>query len=181
MRTILRLFLSFAYIGAMTFGGGYSMLPMLRRELVDKRGWLTELEMTDAFSVSQCLPGVIAINTAVLAGFKQKGVIGGISAALGVAFPSIAIITVIAAFISSFGEIPLVQKAFSGLRVCVSVLIINTVITLWKKSIADVPAMLIFAAVFIISIFTALPVAALVLAAGAAGIAISSVRKRGTP
>ena len=125
MPMLLKLFLSFSYIGAFTFGGGYSMLPMFKRQLVEKNGWLTDVEMTDMFSVGQCLPGVIASNTAVFVGYRQKGVLGSIAAAFGVAFPSIVFILIIAAFISNFADIPVVQKAFAGLRVCVSVLIIT--------------------------------------------------------
>ena len=175
----LKLFLSFAYIGAFTFGGGYSMLPMFQRELVEKNGWLTAAEMTEFFSISQCLPGVIAVNTSVFVGYRQKGVTGGIAAALGVASPSVIIILIIAAFITSFADMPLVQNAFAGLRVCVSVLILNTVIKLWKQAIADRLAILIFAAVFLFSVFSSLPAAIMIVAAGAAGIAISALRKAG--
>jgi len=181
MRVLIKLFLSFAYIGAFTFGGGYSMLPMFQRELVEKRGWLTGSEMTDFFSIGQCLPGVIAINTAVFAGHKQKGTPGSIAAALGVAFPSVVFILILAAFITNFADFPVVQRAFVGLRVCVSVLIINTVIKLWKNAIADKLAIVIFAAVFIVSVFTSIPVAILVVVAGAAGIAISALRRRHSP
>ena len=181
MRVLLKLFLSFSYIGAFTFGGGYSMLPMFQRVLVEKNKWLTEAEMTDLFSIGQCLPGVIASNTAVFVGYKQKGVLGSIFAALGVAFPSVVFILIIAAFLSNFADIPVVQRAFTGLRVCVSVLIINTVVKLWKHSIVNKPAIAIFAVVFLVSVFTSIPVALLVVAAGAAGIAISALKARKTP
>ena len=181
MLIYLRLFLSFAYIGAFTFGGGYSMLPMFQRELVQKKGWLTESEMTDLFSIGQCLPGVIAVNTAVFAGYKQKGTVGSIMAAIGVAFPSVVFILIIAAFITNFADYPLVQKAFTGLRVCVSILILNTVIKLWKTAIADKIAIIIFVVVFIISVLTSIPVAILVVIAGLAGVAISALRKGFVP
>jgi len=174
----LRLLLSFSYIGAFTFGGGYSMLPMFQRVLVEKNKWLTEEEVTDLFSISQCLPGIIAANTAVFVGYKQKGIFGGVVAALGVALPSVVVIMIIAAFLANFANIPAVQSAFTGLRVCVCVLIINTVIKLRKFSIVDLPAALIFSVVFIVSVFMLLPVAAIVTLAGATGIAISLLRKR---
>jgi len=178
MRLYLRLFLSFAYIGAFTFGGGYSMLPMFQRVLVEKNGWLTKDEMTELFSISQCLPGLIATNSAVFVGHKQKGALGGVSAALGVVFPSVVIITLLAAFFANFADIPIVQRAFVGVRVCVSVLIINAVIKLWGNAIADRIAIIIFAAVLLVSVFTNLPVAVLIAAAGLCGIAISALRKR---
>jgi len=173
----LKLLLSFSYIGAFTFGGGYSMLPMFQRVLVEKNKWVTEDEVTDLFSISQCLPGIIAANTAVFVGYKVKGIIGGIVAALGVVLPSLVIIMLIAAFISNFADIEIVQKAFIGLRICVSVLIINAVYKLSKHAIVDWAAALIFVAVFVISVFFNVHVAFLILAAGICGIAISLIRK----
>ena len=178
MRQFIKIFLTFARIGAFTFGGGYSMLPMFQRDLVEKNGWLTETEMTDFFSVSQCLPGIIAVNTSVFVGHKQAGRAGGIAAALGIITPSIAIIMIIAAFITRFSDIPAVQNAFAGIRACVCVLIINTIIKLWKSAIVDKISLLIFAVVFAVSFFTSLPVAVLVVAAGAVGIGIKALRRR---
>jgi len=174
----LKLLLTFSYIGAFTFGGGYAMLPMFRRELVEKNEWLTDEEVADFFSISQCLPGIIAANTAVFVGYKHKGVLGGIVAALGVALPSVVVILIIAAFLTNFADIPVVQKAFIGLRVCVSVLIINAVFKLRKNAVVDVPAAVIFVVVFILAVYMILPVAVLILAAGVCGIVISTVRKR---
>jgi chromate transporter len=154
------------------------MLPMFQRELVEKKQWLTESEMTDLFSVSQCLPGIIAVNTAVFVGYKQKSVPGGIAAALGVAFPSVVVIMLIAAFLSNFADIPIVQSAFTGLRVCVSVLIINTVFKLRKHAIIDLPALAVFLAVFLVSVFTSLHVAILIAGAGICGLVISTLRSK---
>jgi len=151
---------------------------MFQRELVEKNKWLTMEELTDLFSISQCLPGIIAANTAVFVGYKQKKVLGGIVSALGVALPSIIFILAIAMFLTNFAGIPIVQKAFTGLRVCVSVLIINAVLKLRKNSIIDVPSVLIFLAVFLLAVYKILPVAVLVAIAGVFGIAISMVRKR---
>ena len=174
----LKLLLTFSYIGAFTFGGGYAMLPMFQRELVEKRKWLTEAEMTDLFSISQCLPGIIAANTAVFVGHKQKGILGGVMAAVGVALPSVAIILIIAAFLTNFADYPIVQSAFVGLRVCVSVLIINAVIKLRKNAVIDVPTFIIFLIVFLLASFTSLHIAILIALAGASGIVISTLRKK---
>jgi len=174
----LKLLFSFSYIGVFTFGGGYSMLPMFQRVLVEKNKWLTEEELTDLFSISQCLPGIIAANTAVFVGYKQKGILGGIVSALGVALPSLIIILAIAASLSFFTDNPIVQKAFAGLRVCVSVLIINVVIKLRKHSIIDLASALIFVAIFLLSIFKLIPIPFLVVLAGLSGIIISMLRKK---
>jgi len=174
----LKLLLSFSYIGAFTFGGGYAMLPMFQRVLVEKNKWLTEEEMVELFSISQCLPGIIAANTAIFVGHKHKGIPGGVVSAFGVVLPSLIIITVIAAFLSNFADIPAVQSAFTGLRVCVSVLIINAVIKLRKHSLIDLSTAAIFIIVFILSIYTAVPVAVIVIFAGLFGIGISLLKKK---
>ena len=157
------------------------MLPMFQRVIVEKNEWLTEEEITDFFSIGQCLPGIIAANTAVFVGYKHRGVLGGIVAALGVALPSVIVILIIAAFLTNFADIPVVQKAFVGLRVCVCVLIINAVLKLRKHSLVDLPAALIFSAVFILSVYMILPVAVIVALAGVCGIVISLLRNAGTP
>ena len=174
----LRLFLSFVKIGALSFGGGYSMLPMFRRELVEKNGWLTDSEVADYFSVSQCLPGLIACNTAVFTGYKQAKITGGVTAALGVVFPSVVFILIIAVLISGFSDIPVVQHAFAGIRVCVGILIIDTVIKLFKQAVAGKLAIIVFSAVFLASVFTDIPVALLVVSAGLVGITVSALRKK---
>jgi len=177
----IKLLLTFAYIGAFTFGGGYAMLPMFQRELVEKNKWLSEEEMIELFSVSQCLPGIIAANTAVFVGYKHKGILGGIVSAIGVVLPSLVVIMIIAAFLTNFADIPAVQRAFMGLRVCVSVLILNAVFKLRKHSVVDIASAGIFVIIFILSVYMFLPVAVLVLFAGLCGIGISTVRKRSTP
>ena len=137
MREIIKLFLAFAKIGAVTFGGGYAMLPILQRDIVKKHGWATDEELVDYFAIGQCTPGIIAVNTATFIGYKQKGVWGGIFATLGVIFPSIVIISIIAAFITNYAELPVVRYAFNGIRVCVCILILNVVLKLSKSSLVD--------------------------------------------
>ena len=175
---LLKLFLSFAYIGTFTFGGGYAMMPMFQRILVQKYGWLTENEMIEFFSVSQCLPGVISTNTAIFVGHKQKGILGSVAAVLGIAFPSVVLIILIASLLANFADNPIAARAFMGLRICVSVLILSTVIKLWKNAIADKVAIVIFVIVFLAAVLLSLPVAILVIAAGFSGIAIAQYRKR---
>ena len=127
MKKLLQLFVAFARVGVMTFGGGYAMIPMLEREIVDKRKWASSEEIMDYYAVGQCTPGVIAVNTATFVGYSRAGVPGGIFATLGVIFPSLVIICVIAGILSNFADIPAVKSAFAGIRVCVCVLIFNAV------------------------------------------------------
>ena len=127
MKELLDLFLTFARIGGLTFGGGYAMLPMLQKEVVERRGWATNEELMDYYAIGQCTPGIIAVNTATFVGNRTRGAVGGVVATLGVVFPSLVIITIIAAFIRNFADLAVVKNAFAGIRVCVFVLILNAV------------------------------------------------------
>ena len=178
MRELFDLFLTFSRISVLTFGGGYAMLPMFQREVVEKKGWATEEELMDYFALGQCTPGANAINVAVYVGSKTRGILGGIAAPLGVAFPSIIIITAIAAFISNFSDLPAVQYAFAGIRVGVCALILKTIMKLVKGSLIDLPTILICLAVFFGSVFLDLSPVLYVVLAAIAGIVINSVKER---
>lgn len=179
MNGYLDLFLTFAKVGVCTFGGGYAMLPILQREVVDKKGWATEEELTDYFAIGQCTPGVIAVNTATFIGRKEKGVWGGILATLGVVFPSLVIITIIAAFLKNFADNPYVIHAFNGVRACVCVLIFNAVVKLQKSSVIDTPTMIIFLVVFLLSAIWGISPAIMVVVAGVVGLALKLMKKEG--
>lgn len=174
MKELWQMFWAFARIGGLTFGGGYAMLPMLQKEVVEKYHWATEEELVDYFAIGQCTPGVIAVNTATFVGQKQRGTIGGIVATLGVVSPSLVIISVIAAFIGNFAHLAVVQNAFAGIRVCVCVLIFNAVLKLWKKSVTDKLGLVIFLAVFLGSVLLDLSPVIYVLLAGVAGVVVKN-------
>jgi chromate transporter len=150
----LDLFLTFARVGVCTFGGGYAMLPILQREVVEKKGWATDEELTDYFAIGQCTPGVIAVNTATFIGGKYKGNRGGVIATLGLVFPSLVIISIIAAFLKNFAEFPLVQHAFAGIRACVCVLILNSVLKLRKSTVIDGPTTVIFLVALVLALIS---------------------------
>lgn len=175
---LLKLFLTFAKVGAMTFGGGYAMLPILQREVVEKQKWATDEELADYFAIGQCTPGVIAVNTATFIGQKNGGIIGGIVATLGVVFPSIVIISALAGVITVFADLAWVKNAFAGVRVCVCVLIFNSVLKLWKSSVKDIWGILIFAAVLIVSLITSVSPVIFVLVSALAGILIKNLGVR---
>ena len=159
----------------MTFGGGYAMLSVLQREVVENKGWASDEELTDYFAIGQCTPGVIAVNTATFVGKKLCGVSGGIAATVGVVFPSFLIIVAIAALISNFADIPAVSHAFAGIRVCVCVLILNAVVKLWKKTVVDKLTFVIFAVVFVLSVFLDISPVFFVILAAAAGLIIKAL------
>ncbi len=164
------LFLTFAKIGAFTFGGGYAMLPMFQRELAEKHGWVTNEEILDYYAVAQCTPGVIAVNTATFVGSKLRGARGGAVATLGVATPAVIIITVIALFLQHFAEYPVVKHAFAGIGVAVTVLITGAVIKLWKNNIKGMFSFVLFAAGLAVSVLTNWSPVWVVIAAALAGI-----------
>lgn len=175
MKLMLELFISFARIGLFTFGGGYAMMPLIQREIVNNKKWVTDEEITDYYALSQCTPGAIAINTATFVGNKVAGKWGGLWASLGVVFPSFIIITIIAAFITNFAHLPVVKHAFAGIRLAVSALIISTVIKLFKKSVKKALGYSIFGVVLVLSFF--LDVSPVYLAAGAILLGILVVRE----
>ena len=175
----LDMFLTFAKVSVMTFGGGYAMLPILQREVVENKKWATDEEITDYYAVGQCTPGIIAINTATFVGYKYKGIPGGILASLGYILPSWVIIIIIAALLQNFADIPIVQNAFAGIRVCVCVLILNSVVKLFKKSVVDKRTLIIYIIVALLGIFTDLSPVIFVILAALAGIILKALEARG--
>ena len=169
LKELLKLFLAFFKIGLFTFGGGYSMLPMMERELIDKNDWVTQEELLNYYAIAQCTPGVIAVNTATFVGTKKKGVLGAIFSTVGVILPSIIIILAIAALLKSFSHNIYVQKAFMGIRAAVAALIISSVIKMVKNGIKNLFQILTAAVAFVlVAIFDLSPVY-VVIAAVAAG------------
>jgi len=164
------LFTSFFKVGSLMFGGGYAMLPVLEHEVVDRRGWMTGEELTDLFALSQCTPGVIAVNTAIHAGYRKRGVTGAIFSTLGVIAPSILIITIVAAMLRNIADIPAVQSALAGIRIAACALMVGTMVKMWKSGVRDPLGGVIFAVVFLLSVFTEVSTVWLVLAALLTGI-----------
>ena len=144
MKKYWELFITFAKMGVLTFGGGMAMLPILQREVVENKHWADEEELTDYFAIGQCTPGIIAVNTATFIGQKLYGTVGGSLATLGVVFPSLVIISLLAGLINNFADLAWVQNAFAGIQVCVCVLIFNAVVKLLKKSVVDKRTLVIF-------------------------------------
>ena len=169
MNIYFDMFLTFARIGACTFGGGYAMLPILQREVVEKKGWATDEELTDYYAIGQCTPGIIAVNVATFIGHKFKGIAGGVAATLGVVAPSVVIISAIAALIANFARFPVVQHAMGGVNACVVALIAASVIKLGKSSLKDRSAAAIFLVVLALAFLLDVSPVALVLGAGAVG------------
>lgn len=171
LKLLWDLFATFFRIGAFTFGGGYAMLSLIQREVVENKKWSTDEEVLDYYAVAQCTPGVIAVNTATFVGYKQKGIPGAVAATCGVIFPSLIIITAIATVLQNFMEYTIVQHIFGGIRVAVAVLIVNAVITMGKKSIKDILCVVIAILSFAVSvIFSDISPVFIVIAAALIGL-----------
>ena len=173
------LFWTFAKMGAMTFGGGYAMLPILQREVVEGKHWASEEELMDYFAIGQCTPGIIAVNTATFIGQKQRGILGGVMSTLGVVFPSVVIISILAGLITNFSHLVWVQNAFAGIQVCVCVLIFNAVVKLLKKSVVDKRTAGIFLVVLAGGVFLDISPAWFVIAAAVVGIILKNLEVKG--
>lgn len=176
MKELFDLFFTFSKIGALTFGGGYAMLPIIQREIIEGKNWATEEEVLDYYAVGQCTPGVIAVNTATFIGYKIRGVIGAIFATLGLVFPSLVIIMVIASFLQSFSSLVIVQSAFAGIRIAVVALIIDTVVKLFKSSVKDTLGIFICLIAFLLSAFLKISPVYIVIAAALLGLITKAKR-----
>ena len=178
MKKLLELYCTFFRIGGLTFGGGMAMLPMLKREIVEKYGWATEQELLDIYAIGQCTPGVIAVNTSTYIGYQQGKLVGSIFATLGMISPSLIIITLIASILKEFMALPIVLHALAGIRITVCALMLNTVFSLMKSGIKDKLGVLLFLFGFLLATFTPIPTILLVVCAAVIGIFVKLRKER---
>jgi len=190
MKEYLELFYVFLRIGLFTFGGGYAMIPIVERELIKKKGWIPIEEVMDYYTVGQIIPGIIGVNLSTFVGYKRKGPVGGVIAPMGFVLPGVTLILLLAAFIGNFADIPIVQNAFTGIRIAVGALILDTVIKLSKGVLKNAQAVIIFLIVFTLSAIPSglLPIPGfvkspvfLILASGLAGFIIYKLKKPAPP
>ena len=138
LKDLFTIYFAFFKVGAFTFGGGLAMMPMLQKELIEKKQWLTEEELIDYYAVGQSTPGIIAVNVATFVGYKRSGILGGIFGTLGIISPSLIIIMILANLINSISDYPIVQKALTGINVAVAALLTSVIINFAKKTIKHV-------------------------------------------
>lgn len=179
VKELWKIYASFFKMGAVTFGGGYAMLPILRREIVEKYKWLSEEEIMDFYAISQGLPGIIAVNVSVFIGYARKQALGAIAAAFGIVTPCIIIISIIASILVGFQDNIYVMYALSSISVCVSALIIDSVVTMWKKGITDKFCFILFCIMFLCIVFTNISPILLVIFSAISGILAKSIQRRG--
>ena len=183
LKTLLELFGVFLRVGAMTFGGGYAMLPILQRELVEKRQWVTDADLTDYYAIGQCTPGIIALNVSTFIGRTKAGLAGAICAAVGFELVPLLIILVISLFLEGFSDNEYVQHALAGINVCVCVLILNTLLKLRKSTLKGAFSLVVFFVVFALAAMGeflpfSIPLPVLVVAAAATGIIAGQIKEK---
>ena len=169
---LLELYYVFFKMGILTFGGGLTMLPILKHELIETRKWIDEDTLLNCYAIGQCTPGIIAVNTATYVGYIRQGIAGGVSATMGMISPSILIITIVAMFLTSVINSPIIQHALMGIRGAVCALMLNTVISLAKKSLVSKEAVAICLVAFLLALFTNISTIIIVVLAGVTGYVI---------
>ncbi|MCR4735826.1 MAG: chromate transporter [Treponema sp.] len=175
---LLKLYFVFAKIGSLTFGGGLAMMPMMQRELIQNRGWITEEDLIDYYAVGQSTPGIVAVNVSTFVGFRQCGIIGGIVATLGMVTPSLVIIMLLAKLINSISDYPIIQKALKGINVAVAALLTSVIVNFAKKTIKNVWNVIFMLISFALVFFLKVPSFYIIIAAIAIGLGISIVNQR---
>lgn len=175
--SLLSMFLTFAKIGAFTLGGGYAMVPIMEKEIVDRKGWLTREEFMDILIVAQSTPGLFAINMASHIGNKARGVLGGVVGSLGVALPSIVVILLIAMFFRTFKDNVYIEKIFMGIRPAVVALIAAPCFSMARTAKISIYNLWIpVVACILITAFGVSPIW-IILVAGLAGYVWGLIRK----
>jgi len=177
IKDLLEIYWKFFKMGAVTFGGGYAMLPILRREVVENSHWMKEEDILDYYALSQGLPGIIAINVGCFVGYHHRKTPGSVAAALGVVSPSIIIISVIAFFLSGFKENIYVRHALSAISVCVVALILDAVISMWKKGVKDTVGIIVCFAALALSLFTRVSPVVVVIGGAVIGVTVRALNR----
>ena len=170
MNDLLALYAAFFRIGGLTFGGGLTMLPMLKYELVEKKGWVEEDDLLNYYAVGQCTPGIIAVNVATFVGYKKKGIAGAIFSTLGMISPSLIIVSILAMFPEQFMSNQTIAHAVGGIKVVVCALMLNTVITMGKKTIKGALTAIVCLIAFVLAMFSPVPTVLIVIIFGIFGI-----------
>lgn len=177
MKIYVDLFCTWFKIGLFTFGGGYAMLPLIEKEIIEKHHWATQDEVLDYYAIGQCTPGIIAVNTATFIGYYQKGILGGIVSTLGVVAPSIVIITIIATLLPTFQDLPVVKHALSGISIGVCILMVTSILKLWKGSVKDKVGIFIFCLSLTIAFIFRTATVWVIILAGVCGLIFSNIKK----
>ncbi len=178
LKKIWALFWSFFKIGAFTFGGGYAMIPLIQKETVENKKWITDDDILNIVAIAESTPGPIAINMATFVGYKACGVAGALSATLGTALPSFVIISIISYALKEFQSIKSVSYAFYGIRAGVLALIIKALVNMYKKIDKNVFSYIIMIFAFLSAVFLDINVLIIILICAISGISVALIGKR---
>lgn len=176
LKQFLELYFVFAKIGTFTIGGGLAMMPMIQKELIEKRHWITDDELLDYYAVGQSTPGIVAVNVSTFVGYKQLGILGGIIATFGMVTPSLVIIMLLANFINSIDDYPIVQKALKGINVAVTALLTSVVVNFSKKTIKNIFNAICMIISFVVVFFLKIQSFYIILAALLIGTIITAIK-----
>lgn len=175
---LANLYFSFAKIGTFTIGGGLAMMPMMQKELIEKRKWITEEDLIDYYAVGQSTPGIVAVNVATFVGFRQAGIIGAIFATFGMVTPSLVIIMVLANLINSISDYPIAQKALKGINVAVAALMTSVIVKFAKKTIKKISNAVFMMISFLLVYFLKIPSFWIILVAITVGAILVALKAR---
>lgn len=179
--TSLAILWIFAKISAATFGGGYTVLPLMQHELVDKRGWLTDTELTDIYALVQCQPGLIMVNCAVLITAPRFGKVAAVFAALGVMLPPLLVVLLISSLLTNFAHLPAVQHALAGVRVAVAALVVHTTWRMIRTGVKNWTAAVLFGISLVVLFLDWVNPILIILGAAAIGAILGILRKPKQP
>ncbi len=177
-KLIIELFLVFFKIGAFTFGGGYAMIPIIQREVSEKKKWIKDSDILDIVAIAESTPGPIAINTSTFVGFKTAGFWGAVFATFGAVLPSFIIITLISFVLRNFSSYRPVRYAFYGIRAGVIALIIKSFVSMLKQLPKSAAAYILMAAAFVLAVFTEINVIYIIIGCGVLGLISSMILGR---
>ena len=177
-KTLWQVFVTFFKIGAFTFGGGYAMIPLIQREAVENRHWVTDEDILDIITIAESTPGPIAINTATFVGYRAAGVLGSVAGTLGVVLPSFCIILLISYVLREFQDIKAVQYAFAGIRAGVLALIIKALWGMYKKCPKSAVSYIVMAAAFVLAAFVDISVLPILIGCALFGLVSTLVMER---
>lgn len=177
-KEIPTLLTTFLKIGAFTFGGGYAMIPLIQREVVEHRRWLTQEDLLEVIAIAESTPGPIAINAATFVGVRVAGVAGACAATLGVVLPSFFIMLGLSFVLEQFQAIPAVQYAFRGIRAGVLALILKALLAMYRQCPKSPLAYVLMAAAFLATAFLGIPSLAVILGCACVGLLWSLLLSR---
>ena len=178
LKTLLSIFSVFFRIGAFTFGGGYAMIPLIQKETVENKKWITDDDILEIVAIAESTPGPIAINSATFVGYRVAGVLGALFGTVGMVLPSFTIILVLSYILREFQQIQAVQFAFNGIRAGVLALILKALCNMYKKAPKGVIPYCIMAGSFVLTVFLDLNILYVIIACALAGLISSLIMAR---